>query len=234
MGSAALKQINAAILVSILSVPVFAQQDSSVFGGKDFISNGLAGAIYPLATGTNKLPDFDTMKPLGTVYTTEINIPDRSWTQGFPGVSDRFEWFAVDYHGSFKAIKAGHYTFRLASDDGSKLFIDGKLLIDNDGLHSMYSKTGEIDLDESSHDVHLEYFQGPRTEIALQLFSKLTDEKEQIFPGTAFTLKTPGGEKGLATIWWVAMAAILLMLLFIVLMRRKKKKEPTKSTRQAP
>ena len=172
------KQVKIFILISFLSIQLFAQNDSSVFGGKDFISNGLAGKIYALTAGMRKLPDLDTMKSLGTVYTSEINVPDRSWTKGFPGVTDRFEWFAIDYHGSLKANKAGHYTFRLASDDGSKLFIDGKLLINNDGVHGYYSKTGEIDLDETSHEVRLQYFQGPRTEIALQLFSKLKDEKE--------------------------------------------------------
>ena len=163
------------------------------------------------------------MKSLGTVYTSEINVPDRSWTKGFPGVTDRFEWFAIDYHGSLKANKAGHYTFRLASDDGSKLFIDGKLLINNDGVHGYYSKTGEIDLDETSHEVRLQYFQGPRTEIALQLFSKLKDEKEQIFPGTNFILSSPPQEKGLKTVWWIMIVIFLILFFLIVLLKRKKK-----------
>jgi len=225
MSSTPSKQVNIFILISILSIQLFAQNDSSVFGGTNFISNGLAGKIYTLAAETRKLPDFDTMKSLGTIYTSEINVPNRSWTEGFPGVTDRFEWFAIDYHGSVRAKKAGHYTFRLASDDGSKLFIDGKLLIDNDGLHGDYSKKSEIDLDEASHTVRLQYFQGPRTEIALQLFSKFENEKEQIFPGTSFILYSPPQEKGIKMVWWIMIIIFFILFFLIVLLRRKKKKK---------
>ncbi|HEY2720234.1 MAG TPA: PA14 domain-containing protein [Chitinophagaceae bacterium] len=223
MTAVSLKRLGAFIFFSISSILAYTQTDSSSFGGKNFVSDGLAGSIYLLKSGTTALPDFDTMHARGTIYTREINIPDRSWTQGFPGVTDRFEWFAIDYHGSFKAKKAGQYIFRLTSDDGSKLFIDGKLLIDNDGLHSLNSKTGEMDLDEESHAIRLEYFQGPRTQLALQLFVKVGDQPEQIFPGNGFTLTTPH-EKALTSMWWIAAIILFLILLFVIMRRRKKKK----------
>jgi hypothetical protein len=37
------------------------------------------------------------MKPVGTIHTSSLNIPPRIFTDGFPGVTDRFEWFAIDY-----------------------------------------------------------------------------------------------------------------------------------------
>src|SRR5207249_11017936 len=144
-----LKKIAAGFSLVLILHNLSVAQPANDFGSKDWISNGLAGKIYALSENTQKLPDFDTMQSLGTIYTKEINVPNRSWTEGFPGVTDRFEWFGIEYKGSFTVKKAGHYTFQISSDDGSKLFIDGKLIIDNDGLHSQSSKSGEADLDNS-------------------------------------------------------------------------------------
>src|SRR5260370_27974768 len=36
---------------------------------------------------------------------------------GFPGITRRFEWFAVDYSGKFWIETPGLYRFRLVSDD---------------------------------------------------------------------------------------------------------------------
>src|SRR6185312_722423 len=158
----------------ILSVTFFfsfaanAQDNNKAFGDSIFITNGLTGKIYLLAPGTRKLPDFDTMKPVSVIYADSINIPPRNWSSGFPGLRDRFEWFAIEYKGFFKAKEGGDFLFRLVSDDGSKLFIDDKLVIDNDGLHGAYSKTGKINLDDSRHSIKIQYFQGPRYQIALQ------------------------------------------------------------------
>src|SRR5690242_14651052 len=114
---------------------VLNSQTPNDFGTKVRIDNGLEGHIYALPADTRMLPDFDTMSALGTIYTKELNIPRRSWTTGFPGVTDRFEWFGIEYKATFTVKKEGEYTFTLLSDDGSKLFIDDSLVVDNDGLH---------------------------------------------------------------------------------------------------
>ncbi len=44
---------------------------------------------------------------------------------GFPGLTDRFEWFAMDYSGKFWIDRTGLYRFRLVSDDGAMLYVDG-------------------------------------------------------------------------------------------------------------
>ena len=204
-----------------------AQKDSSVFGSKNFFPNGLAGKIYLLPDTTQKLPDFDTMKSMGTIYTKEINISTRSWTEGFPGVTDRFEWFGIEYKGSFKPKRKGLYIFRLLSDDGAKLFIDGELIINNDGVHSPSSKLGEVKLDTSRHSIKIQYFQGPRTEIALQLFATMQNESEEIFPGNNFTLITPVPDNGLCIIWWTGIILIVILFFIIIFRRRRRRKVAT-------
>jgi hypothetical protein len=208
--------------IFILSNKSFSQNDNKVFGDSIFTSNGLKGKIYLLATGTRMLPDFDTMQPVDTLYTKTIDVSPRSWQVGFPGLRDRFEWFGIEYKGSFKPAKKGHYKFRLLSDDGSKLFIDDSLIINNDGQHGAASKGGEIDLDNAVHSIKIQYFQGPRYGIALQLFSSLPNEKEEIFPGNNFILYTETPH--CCWLWWIIAAAIILGIIILIFSRRKKKK----------
>ena len=42
--------------------------------------------------------------------------------------------------GLIKIPADGIYSFYISSDDGSKLFIDDKILVDNDGLHGIVEK----------------------------------------------------------------------------------------------
>jgi hypothetical protein len=73
------------------------------------------------------------------------------------------------------------YKFRLLSDDGSKLYIDSILIIDNDGTHAPKSITGEIYLSPGTYPIRVDYFQGPKMQIALQLFVTLPGEEERLF-----------------------------------------------------
>src|SRR5690606_4185146 len=54
----------------------------------------------------------------------------------------------------------GEYTFDLTSDDGSKLWINGAVIVDNDGEHSTESKSGTIQLAKGLHPFELQFFQG--------------------------------------------------------------------------
>jgi hypothetical protein len=124
---------------------------------------GLRGDIYFLRPGTRRLPDFDKLVPVGAIYTPTLNIPPSSFREGFPGVTTRYEWFAIDYNGRFWIEKPGEYRFRLVSDDGSKLFIDGAQVIDNDGAHLPRAKVGAVKLAGGIHKIRVTYFQGPCT-----------------------------------------------------------------------
>lgn len=129
----------------------------------------LEGTLVYLPVSARALPDFSTLSPVGKLYATKLDVPPRAFDSGFPGVSERFEWFALDYRGAFSAPVAGSYGFNLLSDDGSKLFIDGKLVIDNDGVHSPAKKSGTVSLAAGPHAIEVQYFQGPRVQIALVL-----------------------------------------------------------------
>jgi hypothetical protein len=106
--------------------------------------------------------------------------------EGFPGVTTRFEWFAIDYTGRFWIDKPGRYTFTLASDDGSKLYIDDKQVIDNDGGHAIEEQTGHVKLNAGIHRIRVSYFQGPRFEVALILKVAGPGEALRIFSTDEF------------------------------------------------
>ncbi len=66
--------------------------------------------------------------------------------------------FALMFTGHIVIEKAGQYTFFINSDDGSRFYIDGELLIDNDGLHGMVERRGRIKLDAGLHQIVATYF----------------------------------------------------------------------------
>ena len=150
------------------------------FGTTVIVSGGLQGNIYEIRPSTNFLPKFRG-KPLGQIYTTELNVPPRDFTEGFPGVTDRFEWFAIDYKGRFWIEQAGVYRFELSSDDGSKLRIDDHVVIDNDGIHPVVVRNGSIQLKRGVHRIRVSYFQGPRFHVALILRVAAPGEPFRIF-----------------------------------------------------
>ncbi|MFG1603409.1 family 16 glycoside hydrolase [Actinoplanes sp. NPDC049265] len=56
-------------------------------------------------------------------------------------------------------VPEGSYVFRMTSDDGSKLYIDDKLVIDHDGLHGAEPKDGTVRLTEGLHSLRIEHFE---------------------------------------------------------------------------
>ena len=146
------------------------------FGTTVVLPSGLEGKIYFIHQGTHKLPKFEKLKPVGKIYTTSLNVMPREFTTGFPGITDRVEWFAIDYSGRFYVANPGKYEFELASDDGSKLYIDDRVIIDNDGVHPPLRMKGSADLAGGIHRIRVSYFQGPRFHLALILAVARTGE----------------------------------------------------------
>lgn len=141
----------------------------ATFGTTVVSSSGFRGDIYFIKPGTEKLPNFQNLKSEGSIYTNVLHVPPRDFSEGFPGVTERFEWFAIDYNGRFWIQDPGKYDFFLLSDDGSKLYIDGKTVINNDGVHPSAARAGGAALKAGVHRIRVSYFQGPRFHVALIL-----------------------------------------------------------------
>jgi len=168
-------------------VPAGAQEEPvAVFGTTVVIPSGLRGDIYYLPSNTQTLARLSQLHPQGSIYTTSLNVPPQSFLVGFPGITKRFEWFAIDYSGKFWIEKPGLYRFRLVSDDGAMLYIDGQLIVDNDGVHSTEVRLGSIRLAGGMHTIRVPYFQGPRETVALMLEVAGPGEQARIFSTDEF------------------------------------------------
>jgi alpha-L-fucosidase len=117
--------------------------------------NALSGGIgYQYYENAGKswevIPDWKSIKPLnsGVAKIPGIELKKRADNYGFV------------FDGFIKVEADGIYSFFVESDDGSKLLIDGLPVVENDGIHGMAEKKGEIALAKGFHEVRLEYFQG--------------------------------------------------------------------------
>ena len=97
------------------------------------------------------LPAFDLLNPIktGTTPNFDITLANRSRDMGF------------SFTGYVEVPTDGLYTFFTTSDDGSSLYIDNILTVDNDGQHGVQERSGTIGLKAGKHFIKGLYFQGP-------------------------------------------------------------------------
>jgi hypothetical protein len=100
------------------------------------------------------LPDFDELKA-EDVGQVEGNLFDLTVAPSL-----RPEAFGYVFEGILKVPADGDYTFVLDSDDGTRLAIDGRVVIDHDGIHGEgQAKTATVSLTAGRLPIRLDYFQ---------------------------------------------------------------------------
>jgi beta-glucosidase len=83
------------------------------------------------------------------------------WELASPAPALPVDHFAVRWSGTLTPPQSARYMLALRSDDGSRLYLDGKLVVDNWGDHAPALKTVELDLVAGqSYDIRLDYFEG--------------------------------------------------------------------------
>ena len=71
----------------------------------------------------------------------------------------RHDLFAVRSSGYIHAPRTGTYTFKTRSDDGSKVYINGRLVVNNGGLHAPRDRSGSVHLRAGYHRVRVDMFE---------------------------------------------------------------------------
>lgn len=114
---------------------------------------GLTNLRYRLYLGDwDALPDFSALAPH-----REGGIPDNLLDIRLEGMA---EHFGVQFTASIEAPEDGTYRFELASDDGARLFIDGKRVIDNDNVHPADRiRSARVPLTKGPHEFRVDYFE---------------------------------------------------------------------------
>lgn len=137
---------------------------------------GVLAVVYKLPQGTNKLPNFSQLEPAGTFVSSAIYAGVRDFKRGFPGAEIDGnlvrEWYGVRFVGQVNATREADYSFKLLNSDGAKLYIDDKVVIDNDGVHGPTEKEGTVRLTQGKHRIVVEFFKTTGTELALQVWWK--------------------------------------------------------------
>lgn len=137
---------------------------------------GEAGLDYKYFEGVfSQISEFADLAPSSTGTAGGLDLTKRN----------REDNFAFIYAGLLDISKAGEYTFYLTSDDGSRLTIDGKVVVDNDGLHGPEEKNGRITLTRGKHPVTIHFFEQEGGE-TLELHYEGPQFQKQAVPAYAF------------------------------------------------
>lgn len=114
----------------------------------DDVNKGLTYEYYEIS-GLSALPNFNNYTPVLTGITDNFNL----------GLRRRNDDFAFRFRGNISLTTSGIYTFYTASDDGSKLYINGQLVVNNDGLHGTTERSGTVQLAAGSHQIEVTFFE---------------------------------------------------------------------------
>jgi predicted alpha/beta superfamily hydrolase len=116
---------------------------------KKIVAGGLKYSYYE--GSWEKLPDFKELKPVKTGVTDTVFQINK-----LPAKTN----FACLFEGYIEIVTDGYYLFGLGSNDGAKLYLSDKVIIDNDGLKKEEStKSFVLPLQKGFYPIRLEYFQ---------------------------------------------------------------------------
>ena len=134
---------------SLLAAAVAAFSIAATSAGATVITN-----IYSGHTDTGGGAPYTGF--VGSLSTPGISFATDTGYNWHPfGLAD----FGADAMGTLDVATTGTYTFHLSSDDGSRVFIDGSLLIDRGGPHGPSTTDGTLALTAGLHTFEVQFFE---------------------------------------------------------------------------
>ncbi len=108
------------------------------------------GLVYEYYHGKwDKVPDFDSLQTIERGITPQFDLSK---------AKDK-DFFGFRFSGYILIPTDGIYTFFTESDDGSKLYIGNKEIVNNDGLHGMNEQSGQVALKKGLHKITVTFFE---------------------------------------------------------------------------
>jgi hypothetical protein len=92
------------------------------------------------------------------VYVHRSKTIDFTWESGSPGGSVPTDFFAATATTSVD-LPAGKYTLLTNSDDGVRVFLDGRRVIENWSGHPPTRDAAQVELVAGKHEIRIEYFE---------------------------------------------------------------------------
>ncbi|BDU23844.1 family 20 glycosylhydrolase [Flavobacterium sp. GSB-24] len=138
------------------------------------------GLKYEYYTGTFKqVLDLELSKPAATgIFEGKISV--EKWKTKLE------RYIGLKFNGYIFVPETGNYTFSTLSDDGSKLFIDDELTVDNDGIHWANEAYGAVKLEKGFHKINISYFDLTGGTILNCFIQKEGKKKEEITASQLF------------------------------------------------
>jgi len=115
-----------------------------------------------------------------------------SWRDASPDPVINPDGFSVRWTGQVQPLYSEEYTFHTISDDGVRLWVDGKKLIDNWTGHASTEDKGTIKLAAGKkYDIKMEYFDDGGGATAKLLWSSPSQNKEAIPQTQLYSVQVP-------------------------------------------
>ncbi|MEX8546937.1 MAG: family 20 glycosylhydrolase [Mucilaginibacter sp.] len=126
----------------------------SVYNRQPFLAQNIQplaeGLKYKIVSGNfNTSAQLDSATVVDTGTTKTINVERLRKNNGY---------FGAIYQGNIRIDQDGNYNLGLSSDDGSQLFLDDELVVDNDGKHALSQKNNQVPLQKGFHKIKIKYF----------------------------------------------------------------------------
>jgi hypothetical protein len=162
------------------AVPAPATASTKLFAEcADTPDRRMVADVYRLRRDTQTVKAMDKRKPIKRVCMAQLDVEPRNFNEGFPGL-DMTEWFGLDIRFTITIAKTGNWDIMILSDDGSRVSIDDKEIIDNDGIHAPNAVMETVTLTQGVHNVRVRYYQGPGQGLALMLGWKKEGAKDWV------------------------------------------------------
>ncbi len=119
------------------------------------------GDVYDLPYDSLPLgyrPYVEELEPASKLKWKKIMVRVRNTSQPFMDV-ELTKGFGIIFKNQMMIPEDGYYEFILASDDGSKLWIDDELIVDNDGIHQMKVVRDSVNLKRGLYPIKIWYYQ---------------------------------------------------------------------------
>ncbi|MEO6813241.1 MAG: PA14 domain-containing protein, partial [Ginsengibacter sp.] len=148
-------------------------------------ANTVNGIDYKYYEGSNYtvVPDFSTLTPVKTGAANNFDIT----------LANRATIFSFSFTGYINVPADGQYTFYTSSDDGSMLYIDGVLVVNNDQQHGIQENSGTIGLKAGMHAISVGYFQQGMDKVLTVSYAGPGISKQVIPPSALFRVFSSGG-----------------------------------------
>jgi predicted alpha/beta superfamily hydrolase len=125
--------------------------EGEFMSGLDTIKNLKPGLKYSYYEGVwDSVPDFSRLTPKKNGITDNIDL----------NFTMKKDSFAVQFEGYLHITKKNLYNLWIVSDDGSKVYLNNQLLLDNDGLHAADNPVVKlVPLNPGYYPIMIRYFE---------------------------------------------------------------------------